>query len=65
MNIIPVPTLPQRSRPTIPSLSTVTRTPFTPLPSGAECSAGETGKWGRGADTAVYPTAAEARITSI
>ena len=31
--------------------------PLTRLPSGALCSAGagETGEWGRGADTAVYP----------
>jgi len=29
------------------------------------CSAGETGEWGRGADTAVFPTAAAASITAI
>jgi len=35
-----------------------TQSPLTRLPSGVLCFAGETGEWGRGADTAVYPTTA-------
>ena len=35
-----------------------TPSPLTRLPSGVLCFVGETGEWGRGADTAVYPTTA-------
>ena len=35
-----------------------TPSPLTRLPSGVLCFAGEMGEWGRGADTAVYPTTA-------
>ena len=48
-----------------PACSCSTPSPLTRLPSGVFCFAGETGEWGRGADTAVYPTTAATHHSSL